>query len=157
MVNCLVSLIPSASHKPSRTSTLVFVAPSPEQPVVHHSKQSLRSQEPAKMHFTPIIALAGLAAAAPQGIVYRRATNDTVSAGLKYSRSTQIVNDTAPADIKLSRSTLNGNYTAPADTKLSRSTLNGNYTAPAGVKLVSRSAQNFNTTYPPGLSVTPSS
>lgn len=92
------------------------------------------------MLFTPVIALAGLAAAAPQGIVYRRATNDTVPAGFKFSRSTQIVNDTAPADIKLSRSTLNGNYTAPA-----------------GVKLVSRSANNFNTTYPPGLSVTPSS
>lgn len=92
------------------------------------------------MLFTPVIALAGLAAAAPQGIVYRRATNDTVPAGLKYSRSTQIVNGTAPADVKLSRSILNGNYTAPA-----------------GVKLVSRSATNFNTTYPPGLSVTPSS
>lgn len=91
------------------------------------------------MLFTPVIALAGLAAAAPQGLVYRRATNDTVPA-YKFSRSTQIVNGTAPADIKLSRSTLNGNYTAPA-----------------GIKLVSRSAHNFNTTYPPGLSVTPSS
>lgn len=92
------------------------------------------------MLFTPVIALAGLAAAAPQGLVHRRATNDTVPA-YKFSRSTQIVNGTAPADVKLS----------------SRSTLNGNYTAPAGIKLVSRSAPNFNTTYPPGLSVTPSS
>lgn len=72
------------------------------------------------MHFTPIIALAGLAAAAPSGLVYRN-TNETVPA-YKFSRSTQIVNDTVPA------------Y--------------------KGVKLVSRSAHNFNTT---GLSVTPSS
>lgn len=85
------------------------------------------------MLFTPVIALAGLAAAAPQGLV-RRNTNDTVPA-YKFSRS--IVNQTAPADIKLARSTLNGNYTTPA-----------------GVKLVSRSAHNFNDTV---LSVTPSS
>lgn len=89
------------------------------------------------MLFTPVIALAGLAAAAPQGLVYRRVSNDT-----------------APADIKVSRSTLNGNYTAPADIKVARSTLNGNYTTPAGIKLVSRSAGGLNDT---GLSVTPSS
>ena len=70
------------------------------------------------MHFTPIIALVGLAAAAPSGLVYRN-TNETVPA-YKFSRST--LNDTVPA------------Y--------------------KGVKLVSRSAHNFNTT---GLSVTPSS
>lgn len=87
------------------------------------------------MLFTPVIALAGLAAAAPQGLV-RRNTNDTVPA-YKFSRSTQIANQTAPADIKLARSTLNGNYTTPT-----------------GVKLVSRSAHNFNDTV---LSVTPSS
>lgn len=89
------------------------------------------------MLFTPVIALAGLAAAAPQGLVYRRASNDTAPAGFKFSRSTQIVNQTAPAEIKVSRSTLNGNYTTPA-----------------GIKLVSRSARGFNDT---GLSVTPSS
>lgn len=89
------------------------------------------------MLFTPILALAGLAAAAPQGLVHRRSTNDTVPA-YKFSRSTQIVNDTVPA------------Y------KVSRSALNGNYSAPAGVKLVSRSAHNFNGTFPSGLSVTPS-
>lgn len=86
------------------------------------------------MHFTPIIALAGLAAAAPSGLVYRN-TNETVPA-YKVSRSTQIVNDTVPA------------Y------KFSRSTLNDTVPAYKGVKLVSRSAHNFNTT---GLSVTPSS
>lgn len=89
------------------------------------------------MLFTPVIALAGLAAAAPQGLVYRRTTNDTAPAGFKFSRSTQIVNQTAPADAKFARSTLNGNYTTPA-----------------GIKLVSRSAHNFNETI---LSVTPSS
>lgn len=79
------------------------------------------------MHFTPIIALAGLAAAAPSGLVYRRNTNETVPA-YKVSRST--LNETFPA-YKFSRSTLND-------------------TVPAGVKLVSRSAHNF-------LTVTPSS
>jgi hypothetical protein len=84
------------------------------------------------MHFTPIIALAGLVAAAPSGLVYRN-TNETVPA-YKFSRST--LNDTVPA------------Y------KFSRSTLNDTVPAYKGVKLVSRSAHNFNTT---GLSVTPSS
>lgn len=102
------------------------------------------------MLFTPVLALAGLAAAAPQGLVHRRNTNDTVPA-YKFSRSTQIVNDTVPA-YKFSRSV---NDTVPAY-KVSRSALNGNYTAPDGVKLVSRSAHNFNGTFPSGLSVTPS-
>lgn len=99
------------------------------------------------MHFTPIVALAGLAAAAPSGLVYRRNTNETVPA-YKVSRSTQIVNDTVPA-YKFSRSTLNETFPAY---KFSRSALND--TVPAGVKLVSRSAHSFNST---GLTVTPSS
>ena len=92
------------------------------------------------MLFTPVIALAGLAAAAPSGLVYRRATNETVPSGFKFSRSTQIVNGTAPADVKFARSTLNSSDTAPA-----------------GIKLVSRSAHNYNGTIARGLSVTPSS
>lgn len=88
------------------------------------------------MLFTPVIALAGLAAAAPQGLVYRRASNETAPAGFKFSRSTQIVNQTAPAGVKFARSTLNTNDTVPA-----------------GVKLVSRSAHNFNGTFPTGTKV----
>lgn len=94
------------------------------------------------MLFTPVIALAGLAAAAPSGLVYRRNTNETVPA----YKATRSLNDTVPA-YKATRSL---NDTVPAY-KFSRSL---NDTVPAGVKLVSRSAHNFNTT---GLVVTPSS
>jgi hypothetical protein len=101
------------------------------------------------MHFTSIITLAGLAAAAPSGLVYRH-TNETVPA-YKVSRSIQGLNETVPA-YKASRSILN--ETVPAY-KVSRSPLNDTVPAYKGVKLVSRSsAHNFNTT---GLSVTPSS
>ncbi|POS80588.1 hypothetical protein DHEL01_v201009 [Diaporthe helianthi] len=86
------------------------------------------------MHFTPIIALAGLAAAAPSGLVLRRNGNETVPA-YKFSRSTLSKTSSFPA-YKLPRSTPNDNN------------------VPAGVELVSRSAHNFNST---GLTVTLSS
>lgn len=56
------------------------------------------------MLFTPVLALAGVAAAAPQGLVYRRATNDTVPSFAKFARTTGNFNGTFPS-YKASRST----------------------------------------------------
>ncbi|KAK2602962.1 hypothetical protein N8I77_009456 [Diaporthe amygdali] len=74
------------------------------------------------MLFTPVIALAGLAAAAPQGLVYRHATNETVPAYKPVPRSINNINGTVPAYKKFSRSIHNVNGTFPVGTKSSSST-----------------------------------
>ncbi|KAI3394251.1 hypothetical protein diail_2992 [Diaporthe ilicicola] len=88
----------------------------------------------------PVLALAGVAAAAPQGLVYRRAANDTVPPYL----ASRALNDTVPPYLA-SRSAGNANGTVPP--YLASRSVNG--TVPP--YLVSRSAGKSNGTVPPYL------